>query len=166
MYFTGCSICLLPSAGLVFQKLRLLEAPERISGRKRWKSGAGGQKAEVRGQNWRENGFVVHDLKQLRLFEVHYPGWGALEVVDGKGSGRKGGSGQNSGFRGVWEVAAWLRLLKAEHRRALREPPQPPNCFLGSHAPGSTSHTSPYSFLRPQSASPATVYSLCCTSAS
>lgn len=55
MYFTGCSICLLPSAGLVFQKLRLLEA-RRTNFRAQeveewcWGSGGGGQRTKLAGE--------------------------------------------------------------------------------------------------------------------
>lgn len=55
MYFTGHGTCLLASVGVMFQKQRLFEAPERIPGLREaeeWHSGSegGGQGAELAGE--------------------------------------------------------------------------------------------------------------------
>ena len=83
----------------------------------RRKSSAWGQKAEVRGQNWRENVFgfffgprskaavaLRSPLSRVRVIRV-FDGGGGGERTKGRKGGYKG-SGQDSAFRAAVEVAA------------------------------------------------------------
>lgn len=73
--------CILPVAAYAFwprwksffRNSDFLRPQNEFPGFERRKSRSLGQKAEVRGPNWRENGFVVQVLRLRRLSEVHCP---------------------------------------------------------------------------------------------